>query len=71
MSMKKQTILEDTIAYWVEDMQRERLRADIAEEKLAIVLEALRRLDRRGDSLETFDSVVHEIVSTTLAQLKE
>lgn len=69
--MKKQTILEDTIAYWVEDMQRERLRADIAEEKLAIALEALRQLDRRGDSLETFDSVVHEIVSTTLAQLKE
>jgi ABC-type transporter Mla subunit MlaD len=45
-------------------------RAEAAEAKLAKALDAFKKLDRRGDSLETFDNVVHEIVTTALAELK-
>ena len=38
--------------------------------KLAKAVEALRKLDRRNDSLDTFDNAVHEIVSTVLAELE-
>ncbi len=40
------------------------------EAKLAKAVEALEKLNRRGDTLETFDIVVHEIVNATLAELK-
>lgn len=43
---------------------------DGLEAKLAKAVEALRKLDRRNDSLDTFNSAVHEIVSTTLAELE-
>ena len=39
--------------------------------KLAKAVEALKKLDRRGDALETFDTVVHEIVTAVLAELEE
>jgi hypothetical protein len=41
-----------------------------SEAKLAKAMEALRKLDRRNDSLETFSLVVHEIVSTALAEIE-
>lgn len=41
------------------------------QEKLEITIEVLRKLDRRGDALESFDPVVHEIVSTTLSKVSE
>ena len=43
---------------------------DNAEAKLAKAVEALRELDRRNDSLDTFDNAVHEIVSAALAELE-
>jgi hypothetical protein len=43
--------------------------ADVLD-KLAKAVEALKKLDRRGDALETFDTVVHEIVTAVLAELE-
>jgi hypothetical protein len=40
------------------------------EQHLAKAVEALRELDRRNDSLDTFNNAVHEIVSTVLAELE-
>jgi len=45
-------------------------RVEMAEAKLAVAVEALKKLHRRQDTLETFDSAVDDIVSTTLAELK-
>ena len=41
-----------------------------AEAKLAKAVEYFKKLDRRGDALETFDPVVHEIVTAALADLE-
>ncbi len=39
-------------------------------DKLAKAMEALRELDRRNDSLDTFNNAVHDIVSAVLAKLE-
>ena len=41
-----------------------------AEAKLTKAVEYFKKLDRRGDALETFDPVVHEIVTAALAELE-
>ena len=38
--------------------------------KLTKAVEYFKKLDRRGDALETFDPVVHEIVIAALAELE-
>ena len=43
---------------------------DSLEAKLAKAVEALRKLDRRNDCLDTFDNAVHEIVCAGLAELE-
>lgn len=40
------------------------------QDKLAKAVEWFKKLDRRGDALETFDTVVHEIVTAALAELE-
>ncbi len=47
------------------EAERDRMKAD-----LAIATGALKRLDRRGDALETFDLEVHEIVTLALIALE-
>jgi hypothetical protein len=42
----------------------------VAEAKLTKAVKALEKLNRRGDALETFDNVVHEIVTAALAELE-
>ena len=44
-------------------------KAKTAEAKLAKAVEWFKKLDRRGDALETFDPIVHEIVTAALAEL--
>lgn len=39
------------------------------EAKLTKAVEYFKKIDRRGDALETFDPVVHEIVTAALADL--
>jgi uncharacterized protein (UPF0335 family) len=41
------------------------------EAKLTKAVVALRELDRRNDSLDTFNNAVHEIVSAALAELEK
>ncbi|MGA1207892.1 MAG: hypothetical protein ACO31Z_09040 [Litorivicinaceae bacterium] len=45
-------------------------RIEELEAKLAKAVEALEKLHRRQDCLETFDAVVNEIAETALAELK-
>ena len=44
--------------------------AEVLEAKLTKAVEWFKKLDRRGDALETFDPVVHEIVTAALAELE-
>jgi hypothetical protein len=57
-------------AIWQEDFIQENQRLYEAKVKLAMAVEYLKKLDRRGDALETFDPVVHEIVTAALAELE-
>ena len=42
----------------------------LTQAKLAKAVEWFKKLDRRGDALETFDPVVHEVVTAALAELE-
>ena len=51
------------------DLELEVAAVDALNAKLAKAVEYFKKLDRRGDALETFDPVVHEIVTAALADL--
>jgi hypothetical protein len=68
------SVMRETIRDMTRDNESLRERALDAEEELnraksdlEIAVEALKKLRRRGDSLETFDSDVHDIVKRALA----
>lgn len=63
---KFQLYLQRTHADW----ELEVAAVDALSGKLTKAVEALKKLDRRGDALETFDPVVHEIVTAALAELE-
>jgi hypothetical protein len=51
------------------DLELEVAAVDALNAKLTKAVEWFKKLDRRGDALEAFDPVVHEIVIAALAEL--
>jgi Lar family restriction alleviation protein len=62
--------LNERLTAATDDAKEAEAYAEQLEAKLTKAVEALRKLDRRNDSLDTFDNAVHEIVSTALAELE-